>query len=145
MLGVGGNQHNSNGVRGLGVGVSDWCVGGLVGVTVGAGCGEMLTLHNRAPVSSRSPCKTLFPFLSCTSSLCLSIVAVQSASQSLPRLSKLFVKPGMMWPLRASSFGIAGMARTAAPVEVLISPVEVLIVVLGALTLMLRSDASGVK
>jgi hypothetical protein len=37
------------------------------------------------------------------------------------------------------------MARTAAPVEVLISPVAVLIVVFGALTLMLRSGACGVK
>ena len=73
------------------------------------------------------------------------MVAVQSASQSLPRLSKLFVKPGMMWPLRASSVGIAGMARTAAPVEVLISPVAVFIVVFGALTFMLRSGACGVK
>jgi hypothetical protein len=50
-----------------------------------------------------------------------------------------------MWPLRASSVGIAGMARTAAPVEVLISPVAVLMEVLGALTSMLRSGACGVK
>ncbi len=64
---------------------------------------------------------------------------------SFPRLSKLLVKPGMMWPLRASSVGIAGMARTAAPVEDIISPVAVLIDVLGALTLMLSSGACGVK
>ena len=73
------------------------------------------------------------------------MVAVQSASHNLPKLRRLFVKPGIMCPVRASSVGMAGSARTAAPVEVCFSPVAVLIVVVGAAWLMWRSGAVGVK
>ena len=71
--------------------------------------------------------------------------AVQSASHSFPRLSKLLVKLGMMWLVCAWMDGMARIARTAAPVKVLVSPVAVLIAVLGALTLMLSSGAVCVK
>ena len=64
---------------------------------------------------------------------------------SFPRLSKLLVKPGMMWPVRARNDGMVGIARTAAPKEVLVSPVTVGIVVLGVLILMLSSGAVGMK
>lgn len=119
---------------------STGCVTG-VGVSVGA----ILTRHKRAPVCSRSPWSILFPFLSCTSRMRLSKYAVQSSSQSLPRLRRLLVKPGMMWPVRAVSDCMAGMASTAAPADVVVSPVAVLIVVLGALTLMLMRGAVGMK
>ena len=76
--------------------------------------------------------------------MCLSMYAVQSASHSFPRLSKLLVKPGMMCPVRAAD-GMVGIARTAAPVDVLVSPVAVLIVVFGASLLMLSSGAVCVK
>ena len=55
------------------------------------------------------------------------------------------MKPGMMCLVRARIEGIVGIASTEAPVEVLVSPVAVRIVVLGALTLTLRSGAVGVK
>ena len=70
--------------------------------------------------------------------------ATQSASHSFPRLIKLLVKPGMMCPMRALA-GMVGIARTAAPVDVLVLPVAVLIVVLGASLLMLSSGAVCVK
>lgn len=110
-----------------------------------ADVGVIFTCHNRAPDVSRSPCRILVPFLSCTSSIRLSRYAVQSSSQSLPRLRRLLVKPGMMWPVRALSDCMVGMASTAAPVDVLVSPVAVQIVVLGALTLMLIMGAVVVK
>ena len=120
--------------------------GVFVGVDVGAGVGgAMLTRQRRAPDVSRSPCKILVPCLSWTSSMFLSRYAEQSSSHSFPRLSKLLVKPGMIWPVRARRDGMVGMARTAAPKDVLVSPVAVRIVVLGAWTLMLRSGAVVVK
>ena len=133
-----------------------WRLGGLVvgrdvvgcGVVVGleVGCGgAMLTRQRRAPVCSRSLCKILFPCLSWTSRMFLSRYAEQSSSHSFPRLSKLLVKPGMMWPVRARSDGMVGIARTAAPTDVLVSPVAVRIVVLGAWVLMLMSGAVVVK
>ena len=64
-------------------------------------CGAIFTRHNLAPVCSRSPCRILLPCLSCISSVCLSMYAVQSASHSFPRLKRLLVKPGMMCPVRA--------------------------------------------
>ena len=75
----------------------------------------------------------------------LSRYAEQSSSHSIPRLSKLLVKPGMIWPVRARRDGIVGMARTAAPTEVFVSPVAVRSVVVGAWGLMLSSGALGVK
>ena len=117
-----------------------------MGVDVAAGVGgAMLTRQRRAPDVSRSPCKILVPCLSWTSSMFLSRYAEQSSSHNFPRLSKLLVKPGMIWPVRARRDGMVGMARTAAPKDVLVSPVAVRIVVLGAWTLMLRSGAVVVK
>lgn len=118
---------------------------GVVDAAGGGGSGAMFTRHKRAPDCSRSPCRILFPCLSRTSSLCLSRCAEQSSSHSFPRLSKLLVKPGMMWPVLARNVGMEGIARTAVPSDVLVSPVAVRIVVFGALGLMLRSGAVGVK
>jgi len=73
----------------------------VVVAVFGLFCGAIFTRHNLAPVCSRSPCRILLPCLSCISSVCLSMYAVQSASHSFPRLKRLLVKPGMMCPVRA--------------------------------------------
>lgn len=70
---------------------------------------------------------------------------MQSASHSLPRLIRLLVKPGMMWPVRAARVGIDGMARTAVAVDDLASPVAVRMVVDGAAVFTWSSGAPGVK
>ena len=113
---------------GLGAGIVDGGVGGAGGVDgsgTSSGAGvccvggpTMSTLQRRGPLGSRAPCSILSPSLLCTSSLFLSMYAVQSASQSLPKLSRLVVNPGIMWPVRARSVGIPGIASTATPVEV---------------------------
>ncbi len=72
------------------------------------------------------------------------MVAVQSVSHNLPKLRRLLVKPGIMCPVRAC-VGMAGNARTAAPVDVCFLAVAVLLVVVGAAWLMCRSGAVGVK
>jgi hypothetical protein len=70
---------------------------------------------------------------------------MQSASHSLPRLSRLLVKPGMMCPVRAWRVGIPGMASTAAPVDVRVSPVAVRMVVFGTLGSKSTTGAPTVK
>jgi hypothetical protein len=60
-------------------------------------------------------------------------------------LSRLLVKPGMMCPMQALIVGMDGIAKTAAPEEVLYSPVAVWIVVFGAFGLIWSRGASGVK
>ena len=123
-----------------GVGWGAMWVGAFVGVVVGDCVGVSYVRHNRAPACSRSPCKILVPCLLQTSSLCLLIYAVQLASQSLPRLSRLLVKPGIMWPVHAAC-GMVGMVRAGVPVNVFASLVAVRIVVVGASVLMFRSGA----
>jgi len=105
----------------------------------------MFTRHKRAPVGSRMPLRISFPVLSCITICRLSRYAEQSASHSLPRLSRLLVNPGMMCPVRAARVGIAGMAKTAVAEDALASPVAVRIVVRGPAGLMSRSGASVVK
>jgi hypothetical protein len=57
----------------------------------------------------------------------------------------LLVNPGMMCPVHAQSNGMPGIARTAAPVDVLDSPVAVLIAIFGAVVSTLSSGAAGMK
>ena len=109
------------------------------------GGGFMSTRHSRAPVCSRVPCMIGVPSLLLTMSLCLSRYAVQSASHSFPRLRRLLVKPGMMWPVRAAAVGMSGNASCPVVVDVRCSPVAVRIVVRGASQLMHRSGAPIMK
>ncbi len=115
----------------------------IAGAFVGEGA--MLTRQRRAPVCSRSPWSIFCPWLLCTSSLFLSMYAVQSASQSLPRLSRLLVKPGMMCTVRACCVGSPRIARSAEAEEALSSPVAVWIFVMGALLFICTSGADAMK
>ena len=60
-----------------------------------------------------------------TVNVCLSMMAVQPLSHSLPRLTKLLVKPGMMWPVQASGGRLPGKLNHAEAVDVFSSPVAV--------------------
>ena len=66
-------------------------------------------------------------------------------SQSLPRLMRLLVKPGMMCPVHAAAGKCSGKAKHAKAVEIFVSPVAVRIVVGWAVRSMHRSGASVVK
>ena len=105
----------------------------------------MSTRHRRAPVGSRAPWRMVLPWLSRTTSLCLSKCAVQSASHSFPKLRRLLVNPGMMCPDRVCRVRMVGIARSAEAVDVRVSPVGVRIVVRGAVVSTQRSGALLVK
>ena len=77
--------------------------------------------------------------------LVLSRMAVQFASHNRPRLIRLLVEPGMMWPRRASGVGIVGNGRSAVADELIRWPVAVLIVVRWPVGLMLSTGAVGMK
>jgi hypothetical protein len=94
--------------------------------------GAMLTHHSLGPVGSRVPVRIWLLKLSWISRWCLSMNAVQPALHSLPRLRRLFVKPGMIGPVRASMVGMVGSANCALAMEVFASPVAVRMVVHGA-------------
>ena len=110
-----------------------------------AGGGWMIARQRRAPVGSRMAVRMVLPCGSLTRRRCLSTVAVQSASHNFPRLMRLLVNSGMMWPVRAWRVGMVGMASWAAAVEEWALPVAVRMVMGGAAGLMLRSGASEVK
>ena len=88
--------------RGVGELVGMCVVGELCAAAVGM-CivGKMLTPHNYAPEGLRVPWRMAVPSLSWPSSWYLSRCSVQSASHNFPRLRRLCMKPGMMWPIRA--------------------------------------------
>ena len=73
------------------------------------------------------------------------MTAVQPLSQSLPRLIKLLVKPGMMCPVQASGGRLPGKLNRAVAVDVFISPVAVRMVAGGAVLIMCCTGAVGVK
>ena len=81
-----------------------------VGSDVGTFVGEMSICHRRAPVCSRWPVRIWLPFLSRTTRWCLLKCAVQSASHSFPRLIRLCLKFGRMYPVRVAVVGSDGMA-----------------------------------
>lgn len=70
---------------------------------------------------------------------------MQPESHSWPRLSRLLVKAGMMWPKLACVEGNEGRARRAEAVEVWRAPVAVRIVVGGAAVLRWVTGADGMK
>ena len=60
-------------------------------------------------------------------------------------LIRLFLKPGMMWPVRARVVGMVKIFNWAVPTEVHRSPVAVRMVVVGAMVLLLLTGAVSVK
>ena len=101
--------------------------------------------QSRGPVGSRAPVRMWLPELSRIVMFCLSINAVQPASHNLPRLIRLFVNPGTMWPVRAATLGKVGSANCAEAMEVFASPVAVRMVVRGAKRLRWRRGAESMK
>ena len=85
------------------------------------------------------------PALSQTNKLCLLRDALQPLLQSLPRLMRLLLKPGMMWPVYAAAGKCSGRAKQAEAVEVFVLLVAVQIVVSWAVRLMHRRGALVVK
>ena len=77
--------------------------------------------------------------------LSLSTIAVHPASQSLPRLRRLWANPGMMCPVWACRLGMVEMASCAVAEDMHILPEAVRMVVGGAAWLMCRSGAAVVK
>ncbi len=67
--------------------------------------------------------------------------AKQSASQSLPRLSRLFVNPGIMCPVQACGGSAAGFVSVAAAVETMRCPEAVRMVVDGPPLVMIVTGA----
>ena len=55
------------------------------------------------------------------------------------------MKPGTIWPVRASMVGKVGSANCAEAMEVFASPVAVRMVICGAERLRLRSGAESMK
>ncbi len=105
----------------------------------------MLIRQSRAPSGSRAPVRSGCPAESETMILCRSRKMVQLASHSFPRLSKLFLNCGIMWPDRAWAVGMQGRSSCAAAMEVQRSPVAVWVVVGGACGFVLSSGAEGMK
>ncbi len=70
---------------------------------------------------------------------------MQPESHSWPRLSRLLVNDGMMWPKLACAAGKVGRARRAEATEVCISLAAVLIVVGGAVVSRWVMGAVGMK
>ena len=107
--------------------------------------GVMSTRQSRAPSESRLPVRMVVPAALRIRSPCLSKCAVQPSSQSWPRLRRLLVNPGMIWPWRAVLLGRVGRASCADAVEVCWAPVAVRMVVDGAWVLRLMTGAVGIK
>ena len=100
--------------------------------------------HRRGAFVSRVPLRMMVPAGSVTVSVLVVKRAVQPASQSVPMLIRLWVRPGTMWPCRVTG-GMVGRFRVAVPVENSGWPVAVWMVVHGAWALMLVSGAWGRK
>ena len=106
--------------------------------------GSKAARHNWAPVCSRGAEMMQVPAASKTCRWYRVTCAVQLASQSLLRLSRLLVKVGMMWPVWAQ-VGSEGRCRRPVVCDWSCWPVAVLIVVGVALLFTCVSGASWRK
>ena len=148
---------SGGGGGGMGSGVGEVITGGggmmstgSGGIRVGPGVvmvsdGEIFTRQRRAPPFSRAPRMIGVPAGSLMIRWLASKWAVQPESHSWPRLSRLLVKVGMMWPTLACVVGKVGRARRADAEEVCDSPAAVRIVVGGAVVSRWVTGADGMK
>ena len=123
---------------------------GSGGIRVGVGVGVVSdgvisTRQRRAPPVSRVPWMMGVPVGSLMTRWLASKWAVQPESHSWPRLSRLLVNDGMMWPKLACVVGKVGRARRAEAMEVCTSPAAVRIVVGGAVVSRWVTGAVGMK
>ena len=105
-----------------------------------ASSGCRAILQSRSPEALRNPVITGVPSWSRTISDSRKKVTVQSASQSEPTPIKVWMKPGIRYPVIGNPDGRWGKLKSPVPVDCWVCPVPVLNLTVGAERLMLTME-----